>query len=379
MGLLTIAAVGDISTGFEPPASGFSHVTEALQRADLRFAQCERVYSDRGQFQEQAGSRHARQSPRYASAFKEAAFDIVSIASNHSGDWGPEAVEDTADTFRTLGIAAIGAGRDIQEARKPAVFTTKGVRIAFLAYVSASMPQYWATESRSGTAPMRAHTYYEPYEFQPGAPVRVVTVPHSADLECLVRDVRDAKQNADLVFVSFHWGVHHTSRPCDYQVAVAHAAIDAGAAAIIGHHPHRPQSIEIYKGAAIFYSIGTFSIYHNPVHKEKAWRYCRPNGDFTEREVYTIEPDVGAVFDYHLHHDEGGIVYFDVDQKGIERVTYLPTLMNHAGQPEVLRPGQQQFENSLAYLNWTGKFVPNGLTQIKAADNRYEIFRRDRA
>jgi len=373
---VTIAAVGDISTGFELPASAFDHVMQPLRSADLRFAQCERVYSERGYFQQQAGSAHSRQHPRYAEAFKEVPFDILSIASNHSGDWGPEAVEDTAETFRALGIGAVGAGRNITEARKPAIFTKKGMRIAVLAYVSASMPQYWATDTRAGTAPMRAHTFYEPYECQPGAPARVVTVPHKADLEALVQDVRHARELADLVIVSFHWGVHHTSRPCDYQPTVAHAAIDAGAAAIIGHHPHRPQGIEIYKGAAIFYSIGSFSIYHNPTHKEKAWRYCRPNGDFTEREVYTIEPDVGFVFDYHLHHDEGGVVYFDADERGIERVSFLPTLMNHAGQPEVVHPEQPQFGNSLAYLNWAGKFVPGGLTQIKAVGDRYQVFTR---
>src|SRR5258706_13164130 len=103
---------------------------------------------------------------------------------------------------------------------------------------------------------MRAQTFYEPYEFQPGSPARVVTVPHAADLEDLVRDVKQAKQNADLVFVSLHWGVHFTSRPCDYQPVVAHAAIDAGANAILGHHPHRPQGIEVYKDTVIFYSIG---------------------------------------------------------------------------------------------------------------------------
>src|SRR4029077_14877454 len=160
-------------------------------------------------------------------AFQSVPFDVLSIASNTSGSWGPEAVEDTAETFRLLGIPTVGAGRNIAEARKPAIITRKGLRIAFLGYVSVIPPQSWATETRAGSAPMRAHTFYEPYEFQPGAPARVVTIPHPADLECLLRDVGRAKQNADLVFVSLHWGVHYVSRPCDYQSAVAHAAIDA--------------------------------------------------------------------------------------------------------------------------------------------------------
>ena len=93
---ITIAAVGDVSTGHEPPGREFEHVLDRLRAADLRFAQAERVYSDRGQYQEQVISKHSRQPPRFARAFKSVPFDVVSIASNHTGSWGPESVIDTA-------------------------------------------------------------------------------------------------------------------------------------------------------------------------------------------------------------------------------------------------------------------------------------------
>ena len=369
---ITFAVAADVSTGHEPPDSAFEHVLEPLRSADLRFAQVERLYSERGSFQEQGGhsAKPARQHPRIAQVFKNVPFDVVSLASNHTGDWGPEAAEDTVETFQRLGISTIGAGRNIAEARKPAILECKGIRIAMLGYVSTTLPQFWATESRAGSVPMRAHTFYEPYEYQPGAPARVVTTPHAADLEHLVADVKLAKQNADLVFVSLHWGVHYVPRPCDYQPVVAHAAIDAGASVILGHHPHQPQGIEVYKDAVIFYSIGNFSF---PPRK-RGHSYAMPLGEHLQQDIYSVEPDPGIMFDYRRHFNEGGIVFIEVDNTAVKRITYQPTLMNAAGQPEPLKAGQPQFDKSLTYLNWAGKFIKGGLTDMKADGNRYEVF-----
>ena len=373
---LSVAAVGDVTPGFEPLEKGFAYVMEPLRSADVRFAQSEHAYSERGSYQQQAGTaRYPQRHPRMAGAFKTVPFDVVSIASNHTGDWGPEGMEDTVDTFRLLGIATVGGGRNIAEARKPAIIARKGLRIAFLGYVSVIPPQYWATETRAGSAPMRAHTFYEPYEFQPGAPARVVTAPHAGDLEQLVRDVKQAKQDADLVFVSLHWGVHNVQRPCDYQPIVAHAALDAGACAILGHHAHLPQGIELYKGGVIFYSIGNFSTYRAA--RKGGHSYCAPNMEYSQKDVYSVEPDPGYFFDYRRHYNEGGIAFIDVDRDGISRVAYLPTVMNESGQPVVVRSDEPQFEKSLTYLNWAGKFIAGGVTQIRAAGDRYEVFARN--
>lgn len=371
---VTVAAAGDVGTGHEPTESSFAHVLEVLRSADVRFAQVERLYSERGSYQGQGGGLHTRQKPQLADAFKSVPFSVLSIGSNHTGDWGPEAVEDTAETFRRLGIPTVGAGRDIQEARRPAIVTAKGLRIAFLGYVSVMLPQYWATESRAGSAPMRAHTFYVPYEYQPGAPARTVSVPDDEDLVRLVQDVCEAKQHADLVFVSLHWGVHYVPRPAEYQPRVAHAAIDAGASVVLGHHPHQQQGIELYKNGVVFYSLGNFAFHR----RGGAPAACMPEGRYLHKEVYSVEPEPGVVFDYRRHYNEGGIGFIDVDRNGIRRVAYLPTKLNAAGQPEVIRPDDPQFEKSLAYLNWTGKFIEGGVTNMKAAGGRYEIYRRDR-
>ena len=369
---ITIAAAGDVGTGHEPPESSFAHVLEHLRSADIRFAQAERLYSERGSYQGQGGGLHVRQPVRMAEAFKSVPFSVLSIGSNHSGDWGPDAVIDTVETFRRLGIPTVGAGSDVQEARRPAIVTSRGMRIAFLGYVSVMLPQYWATETRAGSAPMRARTYYEPYEYQPGAPARTVTVPDEEDLARLVDDVRNAKQHADFVCVSLHWGVHYVPAPAHYQPVVAHAAIDAGAAAVLGHHPHQQQGVELYKDGVIFYSLGNFA-FHRRGGPPAA---CMPEGRYLHKEVYSIEPEPGQVFDYRRHYNEGGIAFIELDRSGIRRVTYLPTLLNAEGKPEVIPAADPQFEKSLSYLNWTGEFIKGGLTNMKAAGNRYEIYYR---
>ena len=157
---LHISAVGDISNGPEPLEASFADVMETLRSADVRFGHAERAYSARGRWVEQSGPTAPRRLPETAAGFKSVPFDVLSIASNHTGDWGPEAVEDTVETFRALGIPTVGSGRNIEEARKPVIITRKGIRIAFLGYVSVIPVQTWATETRAGCAPMRAHTYY---------------------------------------------------------------------------------------------------------------------------------------------------------------------------------------------------------------------------
>jgi poly-gamma-glutamate capsule biosynthesis protein CapA/YwtB (metallophosphatase superfamily) len=370
--VITVAAAGDVATGHEPPESAFAHVLDTLRSADVRFAQVERLYSERGAFQGQGGGFHTRQPARMAEAFKSVPFSVLSIGSNHTGDWGGEAVEDTVDVFRRLGIPTVGAGRNIEEARRAAILTVKGLRIAFLGYVSVMLPQYWATESRAGSNPMRAHTFYEPYEYQPGAPARIVSVPDSEDLACLEDDVRKAKQAADIVFVSLHWGVHYVPYPAQYQPIVAHAAIDAGATVVLGHHAHQQQGMELYKDGVIFYSIGNFA-FHRRGGPPAA---CMPDGRYLHKEVYSVEPEPGIVYDYRRHYNEGGLAFLTVDRRGLRGAEYVPTKLNAAGQPELIGPEDPQFEKSMNYLNWAGKFISGGVTDLTASGDRYAIHQR---
>ena len=107
---------------------------------------------------------------------------------------------------------------------------------------------------------MRAHTYYEPFDYQAGVPPRVVTVPYEEDLAGMVEDIR-AREGAwpTSSCVSLHWGIHYIPRMiADYQVTVANAAFEAGADLILGHHAHTPKAIGVHQGKVCFYSLSNF-------------------------------------------------------------------------------------------------------------------------
>ena len=95
-----------------------------------------------------------------AGVWNAAGIDVVSLASNHAMDWGPDALLDTIELFRGMGKHVIGAGRDAEEARKPAIVERNGVKIAILAYCSVLRDGQAAGKGKAGIAPMRAHTHY---------------------------------------------------------------------------------------------------------------------------------------------------------------------------------------------------------------------------
>ena len=373
---LTLVAVGDTTPAKEPESADFlfTHAHDILDRGDVRFAQVERLFSKRGTFQLQGNAPKTRVDPERATAYRAAGFDVVSLASNLTGSWGPEAVVDSVDTFTNLGIVAIGAGATIAEARKPAVFERNGITIAILAYCSVLLPQYWATEDRAGAAPMRAKTYYEPYEYQPGSPPRVVTYPVEADLQALVADVRKAKQTADHVVVSIHWGVHHVPRPlADYQPVVAHAAIDAGASVILGHHPHLMQGIEKYRDGVIFYALGNFAFQQQnaapgvPHHPSP----CSPNGEYTIAEVYSRELGPDLRYDFDQYFREAGAACLTFSRDRLESARLIPTRLNDRSQPEVQTDEQRAITRR--YLEWCGAGIPGGMTRIDEIDGEFVI------
>jgi poly-gamma-glutamate synthesis protein (capsule biosynthesis protein) len=140
------------------------------------------------------------------------------------------------------------------------------MKVAFLAYSSVFAPAYAAGPKQGGIATVRVSTTFEPHPRHlevPGSPPIVRTITDSKDAATMEEDVRRAKKDADAVIVSWHWGVSPASggvgQIVDYQIEMAHAAIDAGADLIAGHHSHTPGAIEVYKGKVIFYSLGNFA------------------------------------------------------------------------------------------------------------------------
>ena len=208
---------------------------EIFRRADLAFANLECPLSTRG---DQINM--FRANPAVAEVLTFAGFDLVSLANNHIFDYGLVAFLDTIECLQERGIIPLGVGENIYEARTPRIVRVNGARVAFLAYTQIGpgftytrVPQHWAaTIDLPGVAEARA--------------------------DYIRMDVAQAKAEADLVIVSFHWGNEYVHYPTDYQKAWGRTALAAGADLVIGHHPHVLQGIEFGDDAIIAYSLGNF-------------------------------------------------------------------------------------------------------------------------
>ena len=276
---VTLLGCGDVGPIHGPIGHYGALVRDTLLAADIRFAQVERVYSERGRLQSHSGGGHSRLPPAMASVFTDCGFNIVSVASNHAMDWGGEALLDTVDLLHDQGIQTIGAGRNLADARRAAFIDCNGLRVAFLAYCSILDDGYAAGADKPGVAPLRAYTRYEPVDDQPGVPPRIVTTPDGQDLAALLADVRSAKEAADKIVLSLHWGIHFVPRLiAEYQKTVADAAFAAGADVILGHHAHVPKAIEVHDGKTCFYSLSNFIMSAPAKTDEAAAEFCARYG-----------------------------------------------------------------------------------------------------
>ena len=161
-------------------------------------------------------------------------FSALSLANNHSGDYGPEAFSSMLDLLDKAGIRYFGGGKDLRAAHEPIIFDVKGKRIALLAYNLFFPRSFEALEDRAGSA------WGEDDYVRAG-----------------IERARKVHK-ADIVITYPHWGWEDEKIASSNQVALAHLMIDSGADAVIGGHPHVTQNIEIYKGKTIFYSLGNF-------------------------------------------------------------------------------------------------------------------------
>jgi len=346
---VVLLGCGDIGPTHEPIGNYSSLARSTLATGDVRFSQCERVYSERGTLHPIYGHsrRHSRASPHMATIFSDCGFDVVSVASNHGLDWGEVALIDTIELFQKKGIRTCGAGRNLREARKPAIIERNGVTLAFLAYCSIVQQGYAAGSGTTGIAPLRAYTHYEPVDYNAGVPPRVVTIPYAEDLQAMVEDIAAAKQKADVVILSLHWGVHYIPRiVAEYQPIVMQAAINAGVDLILGHHPHVPKAIEVYKEKVCFYSLGNFMM-TSEKSPESAVTFTRKYG-------IKLDPEYPKLA-YGPDGRRSLVAKAVITKAGVKKVSFLPALIDEHLRTEILRRGDTRFDEMVRYMEWTSE------------------------
>ena len=238
---VTIALVGDIlpaarvldymnQYGFDYP---FRETSTLLASADITAGNLETAITKRGT--PELNKEYVYRGPQEALVpIKEAGFDFLSIANNHTMDYGWEGLSDTMDALDEAGISHAGSGNDDVEAFTPAYVEGNGKNVAFIGLTQVVPKVEWkADRNHPGLA--------EAYSFG-----RAVAA------------VKEARGNADVVVVMVHWGKEREDMPVKQQQALAYALIDAGADLVVGSHPHVLQGFEAYKGKWIAYSLGNF-------------------------------------------------------------------------------------------------------------------------
>jgi poly-gamma-glutamate capsule biosynthesis protein CapA/YwtB (metallophosphatase superfamily) len=311
--IVELALVGDVYVQRPDPDSTFVHVGKYLRAADIAFGNLETVVADPEHLDK--GGHGPRTDEWMISAYVNAGFKVMNLANNPSMYRGVKGLLRTIEVLDKAGIAYGGGGKNLEEARRPTVVERKGMKVAFVCRTSVCTIDAAATAQRAGLAVVRVATAYEappplPKEV-PGAPPIVHTIPNAADVDALCHDIAAARERADVVVVSWHWGISPYSggkgELVGYQKEMAHFAVDAGADLVVGHHPHLVQLIEVYKGRAIFYSLANF-VHDGP--------------SFRNKKQDTI------------------LARCRIRNKKISEVCFVPGRINEQNQPELLKPAE---------------------------------------
>ena len=235
---ITMAMVGDIMLDETPGQviqegrDPFAPFAALLDTADIQIGNLECVVATGGAAE--PGKPYTfRAHPRVLEPLKRH-FDAVSLANNHSGDFGPEAFGEMLPLLERQGIGWFGGGADLAQAHRPLIIERHGLRIAFLGYDEFFPRSFEADFDRPGVA-------------------------WSED-EQVQLDIASARRihQADLVIPFMHWGWEKDTTASPRQRQLARLMIDAGADAVVGGHPHVIQDTEVYRGRPILYSLGNF-------------------------------------------------------------------------------------------------------------------------
>ncbi len=208
----------------------FNYTADYLRGFDLTVGNLECVVSSLGSPQPKEFTFEA--SPRAFERLRMASFDIMSVANNHSGDYGKVAFTDMLGNLPRYGIQPLGGGANLAAAHRPVIRTLRTTTVGFLAYCEIQPTSFVATATTPG------HAWLDPTLMQ--------------------RDIRAARPQVDFLIVFTHWGIEYQLAETGHQQAMARLAVDAGADLVVGAHPHVIQPYEMYRGKLIVYSLGNF-------------------------------------------------------------------------------------------------------------------------
>jgi len=334
---LRVQFTGDLILDEPNPDSLFDLARTQLMDCDVLVGHVEVAHTKRGRAMRFDVPAPASD-PANLAALKRAGVHIASLAGNHIADSGPEGVQDTAAELQRLGILTAGAGANLAEARKPAIFERRGLRFGLLSYNCVGPRESWAGDARAGCAYVHVLTHYELDHASPGGPPSAYTFAEPKTLDAMAADIEALRAKVDVLAVALHKGMGHTPATVGmYERQIAKSAIDAGADVVVGHHAHILQGMEIYRSRPIFHGLGNFAIATKALNidgnsspERRAWaeRRCK---------LFGFEPDPEyTTYPFHPEAKNAILAFCDFDRQGICTAGFTPCFINKHSQPEVL-------------------------------------------
>jgi len=248
-----------------------------IKDADIAMTNLECVIATQGSFWDKQENKpfYYRAPPIMLDVLTEAGIDVVSTSNNHAMDFGPDALLEERELLEMANIAAIGSGRNIDEAAQPVYIKTGDIIVAFLGIT----------------------TYNEPIAARPDR-AGVFWADNNNDiLKILGPVIAEARRHADLVVFTPHWGGNWTDGPTESRVQLAHTLIDLGVDAIMGHSAHQLHGVEIYNGHPIVYDMGNFlwelQQYKNRTRYTAGFVFDFDHTGFTKLTIYPMEMQFG--------------------------------------------------------------------------------------
>jgi poly-gamma-glutamate capsule biosynthesis protein CapA/YwtB (metallophosphatase superfamily) len=280
-----LVLVGDVMLGRlvndalkeKPPAYPWGDTLSLLQEADFRACNLECALADHDvPWAATPKAFHFRSDAKNIAVLRAAGMTAVSLANNHTLDFGEEALFEMLQTLDAAGISHAGAGRTLAEAARPAIIEFAGHTIGWLAWTD-NEPDWEAGAARSGIFYVPARREHQ----------------QARHLLALIGQLKE--QGIDWIIVSAHWGPNWGAAPPADQQPFARALIDAGADLVFGHSGHVVRGIEVYRERPILYCVGDFI------------------------DDYAVDP--------LARNDQSYLVSLEVEGRAVRRLRLYPTII----------------------------------------------------
>lgn len=271
-------------------------------------------------------------------AVAAAGFTVATLAGNHVFDFGGQGIEDTRRHCLQRGITPTGAGRDLAQAWEPAVVRSQGRRLVVFSVNCVGPPESWAGTAKPGCAYLEVITHYEKRGANPGGPPRIYTFAEPRSLEAFRHRIAEHVAEGSDVLVSLHKGlVHQPVEIASYEYQVSHAAIDAGACAVISHHAHILKGVEVYRGRPIFHGLGNFATVTTALNNQpedsperRAWARERVR-------LFGFEPDPAMPeYPFHPESRNTAIAVLEFGAEGLLGAALIPCWIDGEARPQPL-------------------------------------------